>query len=367
MMKKRHKQKKNNLEFAYFMRNSNHFRFIWIWSILFNLCLIHIILKKNGIVPVSIVIAGIILIKEFFCLRVLKCMESEIVNPFNCLKKGFEEVMKGNFDNKIIYNIDNEMGSLISSFNKMTVKLKESEKIKIEYEENRKIFITNITHDLRTPITSIQGYAEAILDEVANSPEKIIKYITIILNNSIYMNSLIEDLFIFTKLDMDKLELEYEDVSISCYMDDLMEELKIEIEEQRYVFEYSNMLKNDYELKIDRKKLYRAIRNIINNSLKYAEIENLVIQTTLYKEEEFIVLKIKDNGIGIPKDKIEKIFDRFYRVDSERTKDLMSSGLGLPIAKELIEKHGGSIEVYSEEGNGICFILLLPINNKMKR
>lgn len=362
-----HKQRmKKKWKDNYFLDCNKNMRFSWIGSIVFNICIIHVMFERTDFTLVSCIIVAIILAKEIYRIYFMHCLEKGIVNPLNKLQKGFEEVMNENYGVKIEHSIDNKMGILIYSFNKMTSKLREGEKIKSEYEENRKLLIASITHDLRTPIASIQGYAEAILDEVVTSPEKTKKYLEIILNNSSYMNNLIEDLFLFTKLDMDRLEFEYEDTDISLYMNDLLEELKIEVVEQGVTFEYKNELENKYILQIDGKKIYRAIINIVNNSLRYAERKDLLIKTVLFEGEKYVGLRITDNGIGIPENKIKRIFERFYRVDSERTKDFVSSGLGLPIAKELVEMHGGRIEVYSEEGKGACFTILLPINKEHK-
>lgn len=360
-----HKQRmKKRWKDNYFLDCNRNMRFSWIVSIVFNICIIHVLFRRTDFAAISFIIAAIILVKEIYRIYFMHCLEKGIVYPLNKLQKGFEEVMNENYGVKIEHNIDNKMGILIYSFNKMTSRLQEGEKIKSEYEENRKMLIASITHDLRTPIASIQGYAEAILDEVVASPEKTKKYLEIILNNSNYMNNLIEDLFLFTKLDMDRLEFEYEDTAISLYMNDLMEELKIEVEEHGVIFEYKNELEKEYILRIDGKKIYRAIMNIVNNSLRYAERVDLLIKTVLFEEKGYVGLQIADNGIGIPENKVKRIFERFYRVDSERTKDFVSSGLGLPIAKELVEIHGGRIEVCSEEGNGASFTIFLPITEE---
>ncbi|MEN6325912.1 MAG: ATP-binding protein [Syntrophomonas sp.] len=116
----------------------------------------------------------------------------------------------------------------------------------------------------------------------------------------------------------------------------------------------------EYPLRIDRKRFGQAMRNIIGNAVKYGPEQDLVIKTEVYRQDDFIKIAIEDNGPGIPADKLEQIFERFYRIDSERTKDLMSTGLGLAIARELIEAHGGTLEAASTEGKGSCFTVSLP-------
>lgn len=119
-------------------------------------------------------------------------------------------------------------------------------------------------------------------------------------------------------------------------------------------------MEGDCHIYIDRKRLYQAIRNIIGNAVKFGSDKDMTIKIELDRQGDFITISIEDNGPGIPEDKLPYIFDRFYRIDNERTKDLMSTGLGLAIAKELVQAHGGAITVSSVEKNGTCFIIQLP-------
>lgn len=358
----KHKEyKRRNREFD---KYHSYFKYFWLYALIFNLCIIHVIFKFNGINIVSLVLGGFIIGKEIFKFCFLCRLEKRIIKPLDNLRTGVEEVVRGNYNVKIESNVNNEISLLMESFNKMTLKLLEGEILKNEYEENRKMLIANIAHDLKTPIASIQGYAEAIMDSVASSPEEISRCLKIIFNNTIYINNLIEDLFLFSQLDMDRLDFKYEKTYIALYMADLMEELKLEVEEKGYYFEYINQLEKDYVIKIDGKRIYQAIRNIVGNAIKYGAKGNLSIQTKLHRKNLFIYLEIKDNGSGIPKEKLPHIFNRFYRIDTERTKDLMSTGLGLAIAKELIEAHGGKISASNAENKGACFTIMFPITEE---
>lgn len=350
-------------EFDQYHRRIRYFR---PFALIFNLVIVYLLFRWLGIHAISIFFVAVISIKEIVQLYFLRRLEKRIMQPIDKLKTGVEEVAKGNYDVKIECNVANEIGLLIASFNEMAQKLRESEKMKIEYEDNRKAFIANITHDLKTPITSIQGYMEAIVDRAVKSPEDIEKYLKIIYSNTTYMNKLIDDLFLFSKLDMDKVEFNMEDVHISLYMADLMEELKLELEEKRCRFQYNNKMEHNCIVKIDGKRIYQAIRNIIGNAVKYGPENDLSIRAEVYQQGEYVCIGIKDNGPGIPEDKLPRIFDRFYRIDTERTKDLMSTGLGLSIARELVEAHGGRITVSSIESEGSCFTVLLPISKQLR-
>ena len=243
----------------------------------------------------------------------------------------------------------------------MAMKLQYSEHIKSEYEENRKTLLANISHDLKTPITSIQGYIEVILEENSISKENKSKYLQTIYKNTVYVNKLIDDLFLFSKLDMDKLDFTFENLEISCFMNDLMEEFKFELEDKGYKFTYTDKVENKCFINIDSKRIYQVFRNIIGNSVRYGPENGLSIKIKMYKKEEFIYIDIFDNGVGIPKDKLPYIFDSFYRIDNERPKDFISTGLGLAITKELVEAHGGTINATSTEKEGTCITIILPV------
>jgi len=304
---------------------------------------------------------GLFILTQIFFLIWLTHLEKRVYKPILRLQEGVKEIARGNYHVKIDNTTYNEIGFLIDSFNDMSAKLLENESLKQAYEENRKTLIANISHDLKTPITTIQGYIEAIQDGVVTSPEKISQYLQIIQKNTEFINRLIDDLFLFSKLDLHQLEFKMEIVPVKAFMADLMAEFSFDFQEKGWQFSYTDLTGMDYSLKMDRKRIYQAIRNIIGNAVKYGPQENLQLQTCLYEKERFICLDIRDNGPGIPQDKLSKIFDRFYRIDPERTKDLTSTGLGLSIAKELIEAHGGRISVQSVVGQGSCFTLMLPL------
>jgi len=223
-----------------------------------------------------------------------------------------------------------------------------------------KHLIASISHDLKTPITSIQGYIEMILDTPLESA-KIEQYLKTIYNNSKYMNRLIDDLFLFSRLDIDKVDFVFEVTPIRAFMKDLMDEIRFELEEIHAEFIYRDTLEQDVCVNIDGKRVYQAIRNIIGNSVKYGPENGLRLNVELYCQDKRVCLSIADNGPGIAPEKLPYIFDRFYRIDNERSKDFMSTGLGLAIARELIEAQGGQILAASSEQDGSCFTLCFPV------
>ncbi|WP_407314541.1 sensor histidine kinase [Desulfosporosinus sp. SB140] len=348
-------------EFNQYHKSLRFFRPI---SIAVNLLILYFLFQWMGLKAISVFFAVFIIVKEVLQFTFLWRIEKRVFKPILKLKNGVEEIAKGNYDVKIETDRICELGFiglLVDSFNEMAQKLQASEKIKSEYEENRKTLIANISHDLKTPITSVQGYIEAILDGVVNSPDKVDKYLKTIYQNIIYIDKLIDDLFIFSKLDLQKLEFRFEAIQIRAFMQDLMEEFKFELEERNINFNYINKMEGDFHLNIDRKRLHQVFKNIIGNAVKYGSNPGFSISIQMDRQDDFIIIDIEDNGPGIPSDKLPYIFNRFYRIDNERTKDLMSTGLGLAIAKELVQAHGGFIAVSSIEQEGTCFSLKLPV------
>lgn len=338
-----------------FKRYHRYVRFSPFIFLIFNIIVFYFAVYYFNIkLPIYILIMflGIIMLKEIGAIIYSRKISKHVMRPIETLKEAVDEVSKGNYGVVVKSYPCNEMGELIEAFNEMSIKLKESEDIKNKYENNRKTLIANISHDLKTPITSIMGYVEGIQEGVANSPQKLSKYIDIIYHNANYTNKLIDDLFLFSKLDIQQVEFEFIETSIKAYMYDLMTELKIELGEKGYGIEYHDGLKEEKKLLFDRKRIRQVIINIINNAIKYNDKDEVKIICSLYHEDNGVKISIEDNGPGIEKENIDNIFEKFYRGDESRNKDIGGTGLGLAIAKELIKAHDGEIWCESHRGIG---------------
>jgi signal transduction histidine kinase len=343
-----------------FRNYHRYFRYARPFVLIFNLVILCLLFKWVGFKAIGICIAILIVTKEFFQFIFLLRLEKRIIVPIEKLRQGVNEIAKGNYDVHVECATPNDLGLLIASFNEMAEELAQSERVQAEYEDNRKNLIANISHDLKTPITAIQGHIEALLDTPNTSQEKQEKYLKVIHHNTAYLNRLIDDLFLFSKLDMDKLEFHFESVSIGGYLADLMEEYQLELGGQNITVQFANLLEGETLVDLDGKRLYQAINNIIRNAIGHGPEQGLSLEVKLYRQEEWLAIDIRDNGPGIAPDKLPFIFDRFYRIDTERTKNLESTGLGLAITRELVQAHGGEVTVSSREGEGTCFTLLLP-------
>jgi histidine kinase len=274
------------------------------------------------------------------------------------LEYGANEMKKGNLDYEIKKHLNDEIGDLSLVLEEMRVRLKNSLEVQRKYEENRKTLISNISHDLKTPIMSIKGYIEGIKDGIADTPEKMDKYINTIYEKSRHMEGLIDELFLFSKLDLQKVSFDFQRIDLIEFLKYSVEDLSFDLEKIdgkiNLTYEEENIF-----VKADLQNLKRVILNIVGNSVKYKGDSPIRIDIFVKKEEDKIIVEIKDNGKGISKEDIPYIFDRFYRADPSRNTSVGGSGLGLAISKQIIEKHGGGMWAKSikNEGTSMFFSL----------
>lgn len=342
---------------AEFMRLHQISRYSGPLIVIFYIVVLYFLFSWAGFKTIAILLAVLLAAKGIFHLYYFNRLEKQVFQPVAALEQGFQDIAAGNYQVHLDHNVSNQFGRLIGSFNEMAEKLRVSEQVNQSYEENRKALIANISHDLKTPITAVQGYVEMILNGDVQEPQQVQKYLKIIQNNNTYINKLIDDLFLFSKLDMDKMEFKLEPVQVKPFMQDLMSEFVLELEEMKTELRYTDCLELDEQIVIDGKRVYQAVRNVIGNAVRYGPEEGLRIDARLYEQGNYLCLDLQDNGTGIDADKIDFIFERFYRVDSERGKNFNGTGLGLAIAKELLEAQQGKITVASIKNEGSCFTL----------
>ena len=200
-------------------------------------------------------------------------MSRSIIRPIRKLQKAASMMKDGNLNVDIKAESKDELGQLAQGFEEMRVRLKESIDLQLAYEKNRKELIANISHDLKTPITNIKGYVEGIRDGVANSPQKMERYIQTIYTKAIDLDHMIDQLFLYSKLDLQRLPFHFERITFDQYLSDFVEELRFDVEEMNVEITL-NIDKNEkYEVMGDREQIKRVITNIVDNSLKYNDKE----------------------------------------------------------------------------------------------
>jgi signal transduction histidine kinase len=279
-------------------------------------------------------------------------VSKSILKPITKLTNAAKEIRDGNLDFSVESSKKDELGQLSNTFEMMRVKLKEAQKAQARYEQNRKELIASISHDLKTPLTSIKGYVKGIQDGVANTPEKVDRYVNTIYNKANDMDALIDELFLYSKLELERVPLRLEKVDLKAFFDDFIEEMAFTLEKDGGSATLDANPNQRYVVKADREQIKRVVTNIIQNSLKYMDKNQKKISVQLTANVHDVVVEIKDNGSGISKQDLPLIFESFYRTDASRNSATGGSGLGLSIVKKIIEVHGGSIWAESELGEG---------------
>lgn len=283
-------------------------------------------------------------------------LSKRIIRPLSLLKTAVEDISKGDLSLEIIEVGDQEIKDLCADFEKMRIQLKDSIRLKKKYDDNRTMLVSSISHDLKTPITSIKGYVKGILDGVANTPEKTERYLKTVYSKAEQMDVMINDLLLYSKLDLSQLPFNFEKTDIIDYFNYCINESALELEKANIKISLQNDLKTSKYVKIDRERLMRVILNIIDNSRKYMDNQQGEITIMLRETNSSIIIEIRDNGSGIDKNDVNKIFDRFYRADSARS-EANGSGLGLAIAKQIVEGHRGTIWAVSHGTQGTSILI----------
>ncbi|MFD6443406.1 sensor histidine kinase, partial [Peribacillus sp. NPDC060186] len=307
------------------------------------------------------ILFGLLLFLFIMIIGLLNYLVSQSkIKPISVHKEGAKRIKSGDLNFEIKATSNDEIGQLNRTFDEMRIKLKESVNIQLQYEENRKELLSNISHDLKTPITSIIGYVEGIKDGVANTPQKMEKYLSTVYLKAKDMDSLIDELFLFSKLDLKKEPFTFETVELDKYMRDYVEELHLDLLQQGIHIDLHLMYKLIY-VTADREKLKRVLANLISNCVKYTNKEKKNIAISLHEGLYDVVVQVTDNGQGIEPSALPYIFDRFYRAEQSRNSLTGGSGLGLAIAKQIIQEHGGAIWATSEIGEGTSVFFSLKI------
>lgn len=281
-------------------------------------------------------------------------VNKDIYMPIKELSQAMKKIGEGNYEYRLPESVTGEIGALYNNYEQMRLQLKENEEEKQQNERKSRELISNISHDLKTPITSIKGYVEGIMDGVADTPEKMDKYIKTIYNKANDMDKLINELTTYSGIDSNKIPYHFHIIGISDYFGDCVEEVGLDLEQRGIRLNYTNLVSDDVCIVADPEQLKKVINNIISNSVKYMGHDHGVIDIRILDEGESVKIEIEDNGKGISSKDIGSIFERFFRSDASRNSMQGGSGIGLSIVKKIIEDHGGYIWATSKEGEGTC-------------
>lgn len=305
-------------------------------------------LRKLFVLMTNVMVGILVLSVAFITVNLYR----SIAFPMAQIKEATQRIKEGNLDFEIKVNAVKEIEELADDFVEMRERLKLQAEEKIKYDSESKELISNISHDLKTPITAVKGYVEGIIDGVADTPEKMDKYIKTIYNKANEMDRLINELTFYSKIDTNRIPYTFTKINVENYFNDCIDEVGLDLESKNIELTYVNYTPVKTQIIADAEQLKRVISNIVGNSIKYLDKPKGFINIRIKDDKDFIQVEIEDNGKGIGESDLPYIFDRFYRTDASRNSAKGGSGIGLSIVKKIIEDHGGEIWATSKELTG---------------
>lgn len=315
-------------------------------------------MKYYGKILIYLILIGVFMVL-FTSICISKFIKSQILVPLQILGEGIDKMKKGNLEEDVPIVRNDEIGEVAQSFNEMRDKLKQSIDDRLRYEEENKILISNVSHDLKTPITAIKGYVEGIIDGVATTPEMIDRYLKTVYTKAEMMDTMIDELSIYSKIDSNSIPYQFARLNLDSFFQDFMEDVSIDFENRNIEIAYFNYCSDDLYVMADAEQLKRVITNIVTNAVKYNDKSKGRINIRIREYGKDIRVEIEDNGMGIDEKDLPYIFDRLYRADTSRNSRSGGTGLGLSIAKKIIEEHGGRIWAKSRKNTGTMIIFTL--------
>jgi len=286
-----------------------------------------------------------------FAIGVLYISKS-ILPPLRRLKSATEQIRDGNLDFEILSSNVSEVNELCYAFDDMRKRLKASVQARMDYETARNLMLANISHDLRTPVTSIKGYVEGLRDGVATTPEMQQRYLDTIYAKAMTMERMIEQMSDFSELELGRMSFDFVSCEVIEWLSEIAADFAIDFEAAGAELTVELPSSQAFSV-IDKVKLRRVLANLLSNALKYRdEARPLTVRLSADVTDELLHILVEDNGRGISTDALPKVFEGFYRSDPARGSAASGHGLGLSIARQITLKHSGKIWIKSEESVG---------------
>ena len=287
-----------------------------------------------------------------------RLMTKSIEHSINDLARAADYIRADNLDFEVMGSEYDEIDTLCNNFDMMRKELKRAREREKYMKKERNMLLANISHDLKTPITSIKGYVEGIQDGIADTPEKMKRYLDTIHTKAEVIDDLVNNLSVFSKLELSRLTFEFKEGDINSFMRDFVDDYRLDLEKNGIKLE-TDIPTDEVIVRMDYEKISRVFSNLIDNAVKYRSEDNPTLSVSTMCSDGGVYVNISDNGIGIEENELKNVFEGFYRVDSSRS--IKGSGLGLGIAKQIVEKHGGKIWLKSDGlGKGTTAVVFLP-------
>jgi len=292
-------------------------------------------------------------------LALTRHISHRIMTSVDTLANGVHEISNGNLDYRIKYKKGDEFDAVCTDFNEMAFRLSDMVKQRQIDENNRKELIAGISHDLRTPLTSIKAYIEGLKKGIASTPEMQEKYLDTIQSKTEDIEYIISQLFLFSKMDIGEFPFNLETVDIGDELGKIVAGFTDEYRERGLTISLKETTQGVF-VSIDIVQFRNVVQNILDNSVKYGGKDNACAEIFCKKEGKGVSITIKDNGPGVTEEMLTKMFEVFYRGDISRNNPSAGSGLGLAISSKTIERLGGSITAENAENGGLSVIITLP-------
>lgn len=308
--------------------------------------------KSLAVYVFAPIIIGLITGILIIILRTVYC-NHRILQPLKEITASAKGIIAGNYDLEVLRTYwktvnENEVGDLGYAFELMRDELKARQIREEALKKSQQELISCISHDLKTPISTIKAYSEGLRDHIAKSPEQHMEFTKIIINKTELLISMINELLEYSNAQLNKLDIIKEEIYFLDFFNPLMIELNVFVRQNGLSFSYEQKLENMLVV-IDPKRITEVMYNLVENSIKYIGNKQGKITIEAERQDKFVLIKVKDNGIGISPDDIPYVFDKFYRAEKSRSTSIPGSGLGLSICKYIINEHGG--EIYCKSGN----------------
>ena len=296
-----------------------------------------------------------LVISVFLSLLLAKTM----IAPIQELTHAAEKVASGDFTGKVDNASKDEIGVLTRTFNDMAVQLEDTLDDLKRSEQMRREFVANVSHELRTPITGVKSYAETLAHDPDIPAETRERFLNVILNESDRMTKIVQDLLTLSRFDAGSFEFAFEEFSFEKSVRDVYNAVRMEAQAHHHEFTVE-VEPGMPRIRGDKARVEQVLMNMVSNAIKYTKDGGRISIKAGVRGEE-VWCSVKDNGVGIPKEDTQKVFDRFYRVDKARSRESGGTGLGLSIAQEIVVRHGGRIDLKSRLGHGTTIAVWLPV------
>lgn len=312
----------------------------------------------------SLIAIGVFLLAAavivFIGFLLVRRMTRDIVAPLEDLQQASRRIANGDYDTPVASHGTDELGETAAVFEEMRRQLQAGRKMRDAYEKNRQALFVGIAHDLATPLTKIQGYTGGILDGIANTPEKQKKYLELVYHTSQSMEQMVHELFLLSKLDLGKVNFQWENASLAPLLQQYVDLQKEALSAQGFSLRFENRLPGESPVVLDRIQFQRVLDNVLSNALKYRDSDNGSLTVRLAAKDGGYFIECEDRGRGVAQEDLGRIFESFYRTDKARADVAKGNGLGLAVTARIIEAMKGRIWARPAVPKGLCICIWLP-------